>query len=184
MRSAAVHASGQRSKFVSQAILTWVSGSGIATVFNDPGKPWQNGTDESFNGKFCDEYLSIKWFRSRREAPVLIETWCPSRVDLLLTTEILLGGVEGNKVNFCFFEFCICFASRGWRVRIPPLLPFQIKGLGPFGLTPLVCDFLGCHIRCPTGDSQSPLGSSGTVLHQRRPCLPRINFSSQEQKHV
>jgi len=44
-------------------------------VLNDPGKPWQNGTDESFNGKFRDECLSIEWFRSRREAAVLIEAW-------------------------------------------------------------------------------------------------------------
>ena len=47
----------------------------IATVLNDPGKPWQNGTDESFNGKLRDECLSIEWFRSRREARVLIEAW-------------------------------------------------------------------------------------------------------------
>ncbi|WP_413333486.1 integrase core domain-containing protein [Variovorax sp. Varisp85] len=62
-------------EFVSQAILEWISGSGIATVLNDPGKPWQNGTDESCNGKFRDECLSIEWFRSRREAAVLIEAW-------------------------------------------------------------------------------------------------------------
>ncbi|WP_234637323.1 IS3 family transposase [Delftia tsuruhatensis] len=62
-------------EFVSQAILEWISASGIATVLNDPGKPWQNGTDESFNGKFRDECLSIEWFRSRREAAALIEAW-------------------------------------------------------------------------------------------------------------
>ena len=44
-------------------------------MLNYPGKPWQNGTDESFNGKFRDECLSIEWFRSRREAAVLIEAW-------------------------------------------------------------------------------------------------------------
>ncbi|MDC6167865.1 integrase core domain-containing protein, partial [Paucibacter sp. XJ19-41] len=27
------------------------------------------------NGKFRDECLSIEWFRSRREAAVVIETW-------------------------------------------------------------------------------------------------------------
>lgn len=62
-------------EFVSQAILEWILASGIATVLNDPGKPWQNGTDESFNGKFRDECLSIEWFRSRREAAALIEAW-------------------------------------------------------------------------------------------------------------
>lgn len=62
-------------EFVSSAILEWIAHAGIATVLNDPGKPWQNGTDESFNGKFRDECLSIEWFRSRREAVVVIETW-------------------------------------------------------------------------------------------------------------
>ena len=46
-----------------------------ATTILTRGEPWQNGTDESFNGKFRDECLSIEWFRSRREAAVLIEAW-------------------------------------------------------------------------------------------------------------
>lgn len=31
----------------------------------DPGNPWQNGTDESFNGRIWDECLNLEWFRSR-----------------------------------------------------------------------------------------------------------------------
>ena len=63
------------SEFVSKAILEWLEKSGIETALIDPGKPWQNGMDESFNGKFRDECLSLEWFRSRREAKVIIETW-------------------------------------------------------------------------------------------------------------
>jgi putative transposase len=62
-------------EFVSRAILRWVTASGIDTAFIDPGKPWQNGTDESFNGKFRDECLSLEWFRTRAEAAVVIEDW-------------------------------------------------------------------------------------------------------------
>lgn len=62
-------------EFVSRAILEWIADAGIGTALIDPGKPWQNGTDESFNGKFRDECLSIEWFRSRDEARVVIETW-------------------------------------------------------------------------------------------------------------
>ena len=40
-----------------------------------PGKPWKNGTDESFNGKFRNECLSLKWFRNRTEAKIGIERW-------------------------------------------------------------------------------------------------------------
>jgi putative transposase len=62
-------------EFVSKAILEWLEKAGIETALIDPGKPWQNGMDESFNGRFRDECLSLEWFRSRREAKVIIETW-------------------------------------------------------------------------------------------------------------
>jgi putative transposase len=63
-------------EFVSKAILEWLEeAAGIETALIDPGKPWQNGMDESFNGRFRDECLSLEWFRSRREAKVIIETW-------------------------------------------------------------------------------------------------------------
>ena len=62
-------------EFVSHAILQWLTDARIETAFIDPGKPWQNGTNESFNGKFRDECLSVEWFRSRREAQVIIEAW-------------------------------------------------------------------------------------------------------------
>jgi putative transposase len=39
------------------------------------GKPWQNGADESFNGKFRDQHLSLQWFRNRADAKVSIEQW-------------------------------------------------------------------------------------------------------------
>jgi len=62
-------------EFVSHRILEWIEASGIGSALIDPGKPWQNGTDESFNGRFRDECLNLEWFRSRREARVIIETW-------------------------------------------------------------------------------------------------------------
>jgi putative transposase len=62
-------------EFVSRALLRWITDQGIETALIDPGKPWQNGATESFNGKFRDECLSLEWFRSRAEAKVVIETW-------------------------------------------------------------------------------------------------------------
>jgi len=47
----------------------------LETVLIEPGKPWQNGVPESFNGKFRDECLSMEWFRSRFDARVIIEDW-------------------------------------------------------------------------------------------------------------
>ena len=63
------------SEFVSRAILQWLTHNGINTALIDPGRPWQNGLDESFNGKFRDECLNMERFRSRAEARVIIETW-------------------------------------------------------------------------------------------------------------
>ncbi len=62
-------------EFVSHAILKWLRQAGIETALIDPGKPWQNGTAESLNGKFRDECLSMEWFRNRIEARAIIETW-------------------------------------------------------------------------------------------------------------
>ena len=62
-------------EFVSNAILQWLTDARIETAIIDPGKPWQNGTNESFNGKFRDECLSVEWFRTRCEAQVIIEAW-------------------------------------------------------------------------------------------------------------
>ena len=52
------------------AILRWFGDAGIDTALIDPGKPWQNATDESFNGKFRDEFLSLQWVRNRMDAKV------------------------------------------------------------------------------------------------------------------
>lgn len=62
-------------EFVARALLKWVTDNGIETALIDPGKPWQNGACESFNGKFRDECLSLEWFRSRPEAKAVIENW-------------------------------------------------------------------------------------------------------------
>jgi putative transposase len=60
---------------VSKALLSWIVAHGIGTALIEPGKPWQNGVTESFNGKFRDECLSLESFRSRAEGKVIIEAW-------------------------------------------------------------------------------------------------------------
>ena len=62
-------------EFIATALLRWLQTAKIDTAFIDPGKPWQNGTDESFNGKFRNECLSLEWFRNRMEAKIGIERW-------------------------------------------------------------------------------------------------------------
>jgi putative transposase len=62
-------------EFVARAVLKWIVDQGIGTALIDPGKPWQNGVGESFNGKFRDECLSLEWLRSPAEAKIAIEAW-------------------------------------------------------------------------------------------------------------
>jgi putative transposase len=62
-------------EFVAKRVKEWLRQSGVQTTYIEPGKPWQNGTNESFNGKFRDECLNMQWFRNRAEARVVIEGW-------------------------------------------------------------------------------------------------------------
>ena len=62
-------------EFVSSALLQWVQDESLELALIEPGKPWQNGANESFNGKFRDECLSMEWFRNRMEARTVIEDW-------------------------------------------------------------------------------------------------------------
>ena len=44
-------------------------------IFIEPGSPWENGYNESFNGKLRDELLNGEIFYSLAEAAVLVEQW-------------------------------------------------------------------------------------------------------------
>lgn len=60
---------------MSSAVLQWLAKEGIDSAHIAPGKPWQNGTDESFNGRLRDECLTIEWFRTSQEAAAIIAGW-------------------------------------------------------------------------------------------------------------
>lgn len=62
-------------EFVSTVLLKLAVERGLRNLHIEPGKPWQNGTNESFNGKFRDECLAMNWFHSREHAKVIIEIW-------------------------------------------------------------------------------------------------------------
>lgn len=49
--------------------------SGVKTLYIEPGSPWENGYNESFNGKLRDELLNCEIFATLIEARVLIERW-------------------------------------------------------------------------------------------------------------
>ena len=53
----------------------WAHDHGVRLFFIDPGKPMQNGSIESFNGRFREECLDQSWFTSLAEARRIIEAW-------------------------------------------------------------------------------------------------------------
>ena len=89
-------------EFVSKALLRWMTKEAIETAFIDPGKPWQNGTNESFNGRFRDECLGMEWFRSRTEAKAIIETWRRHYNDVRPHSS--LGGIAPSEFMRMFEE--------------------------------------------------------------------------------
>lgn len=62
-------------EFISRALKQWVNEEKLNVVYIEPGKPWQNGKNESFNGRFRDECLNAEWFRNMSEAKVVIQAW-------------------------------------------------------------------------------------------------------------
>ena len=53
----------------------WLTRIGAKTLFIAPGSPWENGYNESFNGKLRDALLNGEIFYTLKEAKVLIEEW-------------------------------------------------------------------------------------------------------------
>jgi len=62
-------------EFVATAVQKWIAEAGIKTRYIDPGSPWQNGHNESFNGIFRDGCLNRWAFYSVREAKKIIQQW-------------------------------------------------------------------------------------------------------------
>ena len=63
------------SEFAAKAVRDWLARVGVTTLYIAPGSPWENGYNESFNGKLGDELLDGEIFYSLKEAQVLIERW-------------------------------------------------------------------------------------------------------------
>jgi putative transposase len=58
-------------EFVAAALQRWLKAAGIAARFIEPGRPWQNGVNESFNSRFRDECLNRELLGSVLEAQVI-----------------------------------------------------------------------------------------------------------------
>jgi len=62
-------------EFTAIAVRVWLAAVRVQTLFIEPGSPWENGYNESFNGKLRDELLNGEVFYTLKEAQILIEQW-------------------------------------------------------------------------------------------------------------
>lgn len=62
-------------EFLARRLRRWLTRTGIATAYIDPGRPWQNGVGESFHSRLRDECLDREWFHSLAEARVILEQY-------------------------------------------------------------------------------------------------------------
>jgi len=63
------------SEFTAGAIRKWLAELRVTTLYIEPGSPWENGYNESFNGKLQDELLKREIFMTLAEAKILAERW-------------------------------------------------------------------------------------------------------------
>ena len=63
------------SEFTAELVREWLGRLGPDTLFIEPGSPWENGYNESFNGKLRDELLNGEIFYTLKEAKIIIEQW-------------------------------------------------------------------------------------------------------------
>jgi transposase InsO family protein len=62
-------------EFIAEKVRAWIAAVGAKTAFIEPGSPWENGSCESFNARFRDEFLNGEVFSSLCEAQIRIEKW-------------------------------------------------------------------------------------------------------------
>jgi putative transposase len=59
----------------SNAVLKWTQDHGLQWHYIAPGRPMQNGSVESFNGRMRDELLNETVFTSMAQARAVIAAW-------------------------------------------------------------------------------------------------------------
>jgi len=62
-------------ELTAKTLREWLATVGASTLYIEPSSPWENGYNESFNGKLRDECLNQEIFYSLREAQLVIEAW-------------------------------------------------------------------------------------------------------------
>ena len=112
------------SEFTADAIRLWLEKRiGVKPLYISPGSPWENGYNESFNGKFRKEFLDLEVFYTLKEAQVLTKQW--RHVYNHIRPHISLGYKPPAPLTHTFPDNLRRNAARGARSSAPlqPALP-------------------------------------------------------------
>ena len=100
-------------EFCAQALREWLGRIGVKTLYIQPGSPWENGYNESFNGKLRDELLDREIFSGisfialrRLQVYIRLPQSSPS------STVFLPEGPTGSQPPFYESQKLIAWASR------------------------------------------------------------------------
>ena len=112
-------------EFTAHLIRQWLARLGVQTLYIEPGSPWENGYNESFNGKLRDEFLNGEIFYTLPEAVVLVEQW--RRMYNTVRPHSVYGGLPPAPETI---------KPSAWFLRMPQLLgPPVAQGL-TYGVVP------------------------------------------------
>ena len=75
------------SEFRAKAVREWLGRIGAKTLYIEPGSPWENGYNESFNGRLRDECLNVELF------------WCEPRLVPHLNGESVKKETDDEEVE-------------------------------------------------------------------------------------
>ncbi len=62
-------------EFTCRAVKRWLEHTAVNTLFIAPGRAWENGYIESFNGKLRDELLNRQLFLDIDEVRYVVDRW-------------------------------------------------------------------------------------------------------------
>ena len=107
-------------EYTSNAILGWADETGVDWHYIAPGKPAQNGYNESFNGRLRDELLNETLFRSLPHARAVLEAWRRDYNEHRPHSKIgwMTNMTSAPALKFC--SFSLAFAPFASKKRVCP----------------------------------------------------------------
>ncbi len=156
-------------EFVATAIQEWLEQQQIQTAYIEPGKPWQNGINENFNGRLREECLNLEWFYSLADARWTIEAY------RRYFNERRLHGALGYVPPAEFKQQWLAEHSNGTGALPPdprdlPPGSSEQKGQNESRLTPA------------SGPASAPMADRRSGCVPAEPCPPADNQSITETK--